>query len=62
LIADILDRLKGKRRWEELAKELGVTRMTLYNVRNGKTEPGDKLLTALGLERKQRIVRKQAAA
>ena len=51
----ILERRKGTKSWEELARELGVTRQTVYNAWMGRHYPSRKLQKALGLE--TRLVR-----
>jgi predicted transcriptional regulator len=56
-IPKLLEKRKGERSWGDLSAELGVSRMTLYNIYNGFTEPSNKLLKALGLKRVQKVVR-----
>jgi DNA-binding phage protein len=49
-----IDRLRGKRSLTQFAKDIGVTRQTLYNAINGTGEPSAKVLKALGLARSYR--------
>jgi DNA-binding phage protein len=49
VIAAIRKRRERVNNMRELALELGVSRMTLYNAMNGVGQPSYKLLSALGL-------------
>jgi len=49
-----IDKLRGDRSLTQFAKDIGVTRQTLYNVMDGTSEPSDRLLKALGLTRSYR--------
>jgi DNA-binding XRE family transcriptional regulator len=49
-----IDKLRGERSLTQFAKDIGVTRQTLYNVMDGTSEPSDRLLKALGLTRSYR--------
>jgi len=59
-VKEMLDKRKNGRSWEQVAKELGVSRMTLYNAINGCHTPSPKLLKKLGLQLK--VVRARSAA
>jgi DNA-binding XRE family transcriptional regulator len=49
-----VNKLRGQRSLTQFAKDIGVTRQTLYNVMDGTSEPSEKLLKALGLKRSYR--------
>jgi len=51
-LKDIIDAKKGKRSLKQFAKDIGVSRQTLYNAIDGQHEPSYKLLKALGLLKK----------
>ena len=48
-LKEVIERRKGTKTWEELATELGVSRMTLWNAIKGVGSPSYKLLKALKL-------------
>jgi DNA-binding XRE family transcriptional regulator len=56
-----IDKLRGERSLTQFAKDIGVTRQTLYNVMDGTSEPSDRLLKALGLTRSYRKEAETAA-
>lgn len=49
-----IDKLRGERSLTQFAKDIGVTRQTLWNAVNGHSEPSGKLLKALGLTKSYR--------
>jgi DNA-binding XRE family transcriptional regulator len=55
-----IDKLRGERSLTQFAKDIGVTRQTLYNVMDGTSEPSARLLKALGLARNLSRARKEA--
>jgi DNA-binding phage protein len=49
-----IDKLRGKRTLAQFARDIGVTRQTLYNAINDSTELSERVLRALGLTRSYR--------
>lgn len=49
-----IDKLRGERSLTQFARDIGVTRQTLYNFIKGVGEPSAKLLRGLGLTKSYR--------
>ena len=52
-----IEKLRDGRSLSQFARDIGVTRQALYNVMDGTSEPSEKLLKALGLEKEIRYAK-----
>ncbi len=50
-VLKLLRKRLGKRYQSELAEELGISKVYLGDILKGKRDPGDAVLSKLGLER-----------
>lgn len=58
----LMKKRQGERSNQDFAVELGISKQYLGDIYQGRRDPGETVLTALGLEKKEFFIKKQNGA